>query len=701
MSSKVRILPPPPYFETVATYSEALAREAFLKSSQGRTWPARRQTVLPQAGCLGPWGWLAIVAILLLRGGMPLAANAADGMPIVVEIVQRSMLPDPRTSPYKDCLYAAELRLIPSGETQLPPRLLGIFPGFIDYRLAPAAAYQAGDRLRTTLRPFEEMSEEYRSLQQVDEIADLSLPCYAVVESQREESNRMPAAVLPPEMPIEDFTARAEDFPRAPAFPEMAARRAADIQADLARWREKLAGHGNDWDKWHADLAPVRAELGALAEAAGGAPLVQGRLTLDPGDPDLVWRLDPARQEYRSFLEAMMVMQREFTALGTDLLVVPFPSGDQIAAPAFLRRIPPDGVLQPDRARWIMDLLERGIEVLDLLPLFQERAPPYPFFYHSDVGDEHPALGALQEAAAALAGRLGRYRFAGARHAFGRREAYYGDANRPALIETRERYPCRQILDEAGNPLELPEESPVLLIGDSFLDTPQRYGCPHANLPHQLAYELGVAPSVFLRTGGAHEILKFMARWGRLAQFANRRVAIFVFNERLLYKPDVAWAPTPFRESARAKEMAMRRFEAGTPVWHLFGPYKLRQLEVDPPLPPENWLPGKVVLPSFPAPRTVALPQVPADSGSAALVRLNVVSTGSGRVAVAMDEAPAGEFPLEEGKQAYYVALPLKPGPVRLGFRFPPNTPNVALTEVELRTEPARALPAAATTVPP
>ena len=35
------------YHETADTYGEALAREAFLKSGQGRAWLARHQTVSP------------------------------------------------------------------------------------------------------------------------------------------------------------------------------------------------------------------------------------------------------------------------------------------------------------------------------------------------------------------------------------------------------------------------------------------------------------------------------------------------------------------------------------------------------------------------------------------------------------------------------------------------------------------------------
>ena len=35
------------HHETTAGYSEALAREAFLKSGQGREWLARQQTVSP------------------------------------------------------------------------------------------------------------------------------------------------------------------------------------------------------------------------------------------------------------------------------------------------------------------------------------------------------------------------------------------------------------------------------------------------------------------------------------------------------------------------------------------------------------------------------------------------------------------------------------------------------------------------------
>ena len=37
------------YHETAPTYPEALARETFLKSGQGREWLVRRQTVSPEA----------------------------------------------------------------------------------------------------------------------------------------------------------------------------------------------------------------------------------------------------------------------------------------------------------------------------------------------------------------------------------------------------------------------------------------------------------------------------------------------------------------------------------------------------------------------------------------------------------------------------------------------------------------------------
>ena len=37
------------HHETAATYSDALAREAWLKTGQGRVWLAQQQTVSPQA----------------------------------------------------------------------------------------------------------------------------------------------------------------------------------------------------------------------------------------------------------------------------------------------------------------------------------------------------------------------------------------------------------------------------------------------------------------------------------------------------------------------------------------------------------------------------------------------------------------------------------------------------------------------------
>ena len=638
------------------------------------------------AGLRNTLGLLWLLACLLAFSFTCDSSRAeASSLQVKGLVIARSSLPNPKTSEYKDCLFTAAIQVRNrSLDSSLPERLIVCFWGFQNRQLTKESTFQAGDVLLMNLTAFEDMPKPFQQLQQIDEIDDLSLPYFAAHDVTILSTNTatLPLHVYSPppaELPV-------YDLPQLPVDRAVAQSRAETIKALLGKIRAMRDRH-DGWSNWQQKTAALRASLATQPRDHRGQWLFHNDLVYCPAeDPDDSWILQET-ESYNRMLESLQNLKNEFARLGTDLIVVPFPLHNRVAACTFLESQPDNGVLYPMRLKVMHDLLALDIEVIDLAPTLTRLIGKHPNIFHYDVGDKHPGLPAIQASASAISERLERYAFTPPPRQYTLKASEYGDPSRDTRFPSMSKYPCEQIVDSNQEGLSLPDTSPILLLGDSFLDTPERYGCPHANLPHRIAFETGIAPSLFKRTGTGNQIQRSLARLPNIDYLFGRKVAIYVFDGTSMYRSTSTWESLAFLDaSAKQTDIATRYAKAKT-VIHLTGLKAYRNILFDPPISDEQYLPYKVIVPSSTLTRRMTIPSISLIDGERYVARIRVGSVASGRITLLIHGHTAAEATLHPGINE--LTLPFSATSIEgwSGIVIPPDQPHQAYYDIEIRQE--------------
>jgi len=308
---------------------------------------------------------------------------------------------------------------------------------------------------------------------------------------------------------------------QAPAATERS-QRAAAIATLMATLRDELAKSGaGSWDRWTQRLEPVRAEwrrVAARSSLRGRNGYVFGKNAL----PYLVDTDLEAGPENTRPLDVIVGFDRKMKRRGIDLLYVPIPASEEVYPENFLDSVPADLTVQPGMRRFLLSLLERDVEVLDLLRPFQAARAGYRLGLKVD---DHWNDVQLELAASLVAKRLRRYDFVRAAAADAKRYT-----TRPAAIHgERGITTMLQVITPSGALYDDVEQSPVLVVGDSNLQVYQyqnenlRNTGEHAGFSAHLARHLGL-PVSLEAVGGF--------RPGTLNRdpvlFQRRRVVVFV-----------------------------------------------------------------------------------------------------------------------------------------------------------------------------
>jgi hypothetical protein len=294
------------------------------------------------------------------------------------------------------------------------------------------------------------------------------------------------------------------DDPQAAAARETTVRRDADaIRAECQR------AAGGDWERWQRDTAPYRAALKAKLDALRA---IRPRRSVRPesrfepleGKGDFpLFEIEPAN--YLSYLHEpasldgfrkarpVVAAHRWLREKGIDLVFVPVPKMTEVYAEHFLDPCPPDGVIAPHVRQTLLEMLDAGVEVVDVFRLFRAVREADEYLYNT--ADTHWGPRGMRVAAKEVADRILRYRF-GARARYGlpvvksapgpfaplaqpgmderaRLAAQngweaLGDARRARAAGVQ---PTAQVRVTLPDGREVPDnpESPVLLIGNSFV----------------------------------------------------------------------------------------------------------------------------------------------------------------------------------------------------------------------------------------
>jgi hypothetical protein len=95
---------------------------------------------------------------------------------------------------------------------------------------------------------------------------------------------------------------------------------------------------------------------------------------------------------------------------GIDLIVAPVPRKEVVHADRFSKLAPADGIYLANRQRFLKQLLDADVEVLDFVPGYQKARDQHEWFFY-DAEDFHPVDGGIQVQAREIAARLERYEF--------------------------------------------------------------------------------------------------------------------------------------------------------------------------------------------------------------------------------------------------------------------------------------------------
>jgi hypothetical protein len=156
----------------------------------------------------------------------------------------------------------------------------------------------------------------------------------------------------------------------------------------------QLAATGaGSWDAWNASVEPFRVALRArIAAAKPNNPRAKGpsegryEVLESLGDPPRFEAWPSSYLRYiasaplstsgfisqTAFVPSVAAISRWLASHGIDLIFVPVPKMTEVYPDQFIRATPADRIVSPPMRRAIHDLLDQGVEVVDLLPVFLE-----------------------------------------------------------------------------------------------------------------------------------------------------------------------------------------------------------------------------------------------------------------------------------------------------------------------------------------
>ncbi len=476
------------------------------------------------------------------------SANAAEGgsdvAKVTVQIIHKSRIPDPKASDYPDCLYTAEVKVLEiHSDLRAPRELILALPAFTKRTLNPEAAFTEGQVIEADILSNDKADKTLKTQQRSDTQERFDLQVFYTLSTRPSEKKLEAFAAQP-----DTYFQSAQKLQTAAApvhYPwsaKAASERKAAIEADKQVILQALKNNGGDWKKWDAKLRPFYADLAAQAKADPDGQLLKGPFhfqriryipyadlckTSEAGEPGPLKMLSALNQQLR--------------ARGIDLIVVPFPHKEDVHSEVFSKLAPADGWFLPYRQKFLLQMLEADIEVIDLIQPLRAARSRFPHIFYPEH-DHHPADGAIQVGAEEIAKRLERYEF--------KKQAGYQPLQlglKPVEIKKEQddktylSFPGTRVITSDGQPLDTPSNSgsPIVIMGDSFTIvpvgiSPEGVG---AALPMHIAYHSGVLPNYLSNKGSSDKAMRMLAREGG-DYLAHRAVLIFAFAPNRLFGQD-------------------------------------------------------------------------------------------------------------------------------------------------------------------
>ncbi|NLB63811.1 MAG: hypothetical protein GX801_06865 [Fibrobacter sp.] len=330
---------------------------------------------------------------------------------------------------------------------------------------------------------------------------------------------------------------------------------------NMARWEQELAEHGSyeNWEKslqvWRNPLQQRMAELDAsthglvgqnpewlyfrrsLAYSVGGDVQKQGE------------NADPTA--------ALITFKSKLEELETNMLFVPVPPktevyGEHLTGDSSLSAT----IFNPWGRKYLNDLQEDGMEVVDLLPLYLTAKQNSPELLYQKR-DTHWDLPGMLVAAEKIAQRIKQYawyaelqpdtaRFSTEATTYTR----LGDVVERLPDSVQSQYgadtlPALRVFAE-GQPYQGKRGAPIVIIGDSFTGVMESTDAKNGGIGAHIARLIGLDVEVITSWGGGPNVRSRLWR-ARQAELQNDvRLVIYLMAARDLYEYPGGWDPESF-----------------------------------------------------------------------------------------------------------------------------------------------------------
>ncbi len=239
-----------------------------------------------------------------------------------------------------------------------------------------------------------------------------------------------------------------------------------------------------------------------------------------------------------------------------NLLFVPIPNKEDV----YYEHLPfetvdeTDAMINPHYRKFLDDVQDAGVEVVDVLPLMLEAKAEDKFHQENlyQRQDTHYTNRGLQIVAKAIADRVKAYSWydsaAEDKVDYTVRDTTFsrqGDIVARLPEEDKAAYPAvqlkaKRVFTPEGEPYDGDRNDPILLMGDSFTGVFELVDCKNAGLGSHMAHKTGLPVDIVTSWGGGPLVRRKMLR-ARKDDLGAKRVVVYVMVARDLYNYSQGW----------------------------------------------------------------------------------------------------------------------------------------------------------------
>lgn len=464
------------------------------------------------------------------------------------KIVETSDIPDPEKSPYPDCLRTLKIMTMEiETVATVPPEFILTVPAFRNRKKTPESDWKKGDIIRFSMIRFQNEHEKIRQIQQSDTLDDFLSERYSLTGTVRPEKveNLIFSQVNLTSEKSRKYVSGYDRPQNPPLTAKEAAARKQRIAAELNRMKAILKTMPASPQELNRQFEKIWEKNRKKYQKTkdGFYWCRQGKSFFAlPDSRSFVCEKDISR-----IVQAIKDLSDYLLLHGVSMVTVICPDCYDISA----RMMNPEVAGMPDytAARIVSQLLEQGVETVYFSDEILAHAHDYDLLFYYPP-DSHPAYGTQHIAARVIARYL--------KKAFPEvcRKQYRPEqfTEKPTLYWVSD--PIRQqkqdiwkdwfpagrpsfpkiLLD--GKPIQADPRSPILLYGNSYLQTPEEW--PRFQLFSQLTRELNMGIACMFRawihplTTMSLELLTFPEKY-----LKGRKVLVFYYGTLFFRHPDV------------------------------------------------------------------------------------------------------------------------------------------------------------------